>query len=478
MIALLAQAASATAPGHSSGTTAVTAIDLLNSYAHVFAIAFLVTLIATPLAMRAAQAIGVVDKPDFSRKAHTHPIPYLGGMAVFAGVLAAIAVSYLPSGDAPIAFAPVPIAVVIGMIAITFTGLADDIWGWDPRLKIAGQLVAAAGLAIENVGVNVAHGVLTAIFPGSSLAFTIPTPMGDATVDIVYWVGTALIALFVLGGCNAANLIDGLDGLLSGVSAITAIGLLLISIFVLHVIPDDAMQSETGVLAGARLVLCLAILGATLGFLPYNWKPAVIFLGDCGSLLLGYLIVVVILMLGEHGQTHLVFAGLIVFAIPIIDTTLAIIRRKLAGVSMSAADNQHLHHQFRRVLGGVRRAVIAMYVLSILFMVVGVSLAGLVIFTELRVRAVYAVALVLGGMLGVVAVKAARRQQRLTATAAATATTQTAEQSTSTGAHSQAEQAASTTSNAPAKASSTPAAVSASAPVASPRSGAPIGRHA
>ncbi|HVP74124.1 MAG TPA: MraY family glycosyltransferase [Phycisphaerales bacterium] len=473
MSVLIAQA-SAPAHPHSTGTTAVTAIDLLNGYAHVFTIAFVVTLIATPLAMRAAQAIGVVDRPDFNRKAHTHPIPYLGGMAVFAGVLAAIAVSYLPSGDAPIAFAPVPMAVVIGMIAITFTGLADDIWGWDPRLKIAGQLVAAAGLAIENVGVNVAHGVLTAIFPGSSLSFTFATPMGDATVDIVYWVGTALIALFVLGGCNAANLIDGLDGLLSGVSAITAIGLLLISIFMLHVIPDDAMESETGVLAGARLVLCLAILGATLGFLPYNWKPAVIFLGDCGSLLLGYLIVVVILMLGEHGQTHLVFAGLIVFAIPIIDTTLAIIRRKLAGVSMSAADNQHLHHQFRRVLGGVRRAVMAMYALSILFMVVGVSLAGLVIFTELRVRAVYAVALVLGGMLGVVAVKAARRQQRLaasTASASSTATAKTTDRAVSDDdAHAKSadEDAAHSASPAPAM----------SASASSPRNGAPIGRHA
>lgn len=414
MIALLAQSAPVEVASSAPATdTAFGTVDLLNGYAHIFAIAFIVTLIVTPLAMRAAQAIGVVDKPDLTRKSHTHPIPYLGGMAVFAGVVVAIAVSYLPSNDVPIAFAPVPIAVVIGMIAITFTGLADDIWGWDPRLKIAGQLVAAAGLAVENVGVNVARGMLTAIFPGSSLMLSLPTPVGDVSVDVVYWVGTALIAIFVLGACNAANLIDGLDGLLSGVSAITMVGLLLISIFMLHVIPEEAMQSESGVLGGARLVLCLAVLGATLGFLPYNWKPAVIFLGDCGSLLLGYLIVVVILMLGEHGQTHLVFAGLIVFGIPIIDTTLAIIRRKLAGVSMSAADNQHLHHQFKRVLGGVRRAVAAMYALSILFMVLGVSLAGLVIFTELRVRAVYAVALVLGGMLGVVAVKAARRQQRV-----------------------------------------------------------------
>jgi UDP-GlcNAc:undecaprenyl-phosphate GlcNAc-1-phosphate transferase len=112
-----------------------------------------------------------------------------------------------------------------------------------------------------------------------------------------------------------------------------------------------------------------------------------------------------------------VFAGLIVFAIPIVDTTLAIIRRRLAGVSMSAADNQHLHHQFKRVLGGVRRAVAAMYALSLTFMFVGVALAGLVTFTDLRVRVIYAVARVLGGMLGVVAVKAARRQQRLAAQA-------------------------------------------------------------
>ena len=107
-------------------------------------------------------------------------------------------------------------------------------------------------------------------------------------------------------------------------------------------------------MAGARIVLCMALLGAVLGFLPHNFKPASIFLGDCGSLLLGYMCVVIILMLGEHGQTHLVFAGLIVFAVPIIDTTLAIIRRKLAGTPMSAGDDQHLHHQLKRAAG--RRA--------------------------------------------------------------------------------------------------------------------------
>jgi UDP-GlcNAc:undecaprenyl-phosphate GlcNAc-1-phosphate transferase len=98
--------------------------------------------------------------------------------------------------------------------------------------------------------------------------------------------------------------------------------------------------------------------------------------------------------------------------VPIIDTTLAIIRRKLAGTPMSAADNQHLHHQLKRALGGVRRAVFALYCLSFMFAVIGVTLAALVIKTELRLRAIYAVALMLFTFVGVIAVKAARRQQR------------------------------------------------------------------
>jgi UDP-GlcNAc:undecaprenyl-phosphate/decaprenyl-phosphate GlcNAc-1-phosphate transferase len=170
-------------------------------------------------------------------------------------------------------------------------------------------------------------------------------------------------------------------------------------------------------LAGARVVLSVALLGAVLGFLPHNFNPASIFLGDCGSLLLGYMCVVIILMFGEAGQTHLVFAGLIVFSLPIIDTMLAIIRRWLAGVPMSSGDDQHLHHQLKRATGGVKRAVLGMYGLSALFAAVGVTLAALVMYTELRVRVVYVIALVLFGCIGVLAVKAARRQQLRVATA-------------------------------------------------------------
>jgi UDP-GlcNAc:undecaprenyl-phosphate GlcNAc-1-phosphate transferase len=242
----------------------------------------------------------------------------------------------------------------------------------------------------------------------------VPVPgLEDVSIDVIYWTGTAIIAVFVLGGCNAANLLDGLDGLLSGVVAIVALGLLCICVLMaLQPLPASASALES--LAGARIVLCLALLGAVLGFLPHNFNPATIFLGDCGSHLLGFVCVVIILMLGEYGQTHLVFAGLIIFSIPIMDTTLAILRRRLAGTSMSAADDQHVHHQLRRALG-VKQAVFAIYGINLAFAVVGVTLAALVMLTGLRVRVVYVFALVLFSFIVVIAIKAARRQQLETA---------------------------------------------------------------
>ena len=393
---------------------AITIAGLLNNYAILFAIAFVVTLLCTPLVRNAAIKAGIVDRPDVKRKMHREPVPYLGGVAVFVGILVAIGISYTPLGGMQPIYEPIPFSIVLGAIAITFTGLADDIWGWDPRLKIAGQLVAAAALAIEDVGVKVANGILKPIGPYfegilGNPDLIIPLPLADGSgIDIIYWVGTALIAIFVLGGCNAANLIDGLDGLLSGTIAIIAVGLLGISLLmaIMHV-PGEELEGVTD-LDGARIALCFALLGAVLGFLPHNFNPAAIFLGDCGSLLLGYISVVIILMFGDAGQTHLVAAGLIVFALPIMDTVLAIVRRKLSGRSMSAADDQHIHHQLVRALGGVKRAVLSLYGISIIFAVVGVSLAYLNMHTTIRVRVVYAIALVLFGSIGAVAFKSAR----------------------------------------------------------------------
>jgi UDP-GlcNAc:undecaprenyl-phosphate/decaprenyl-phosphate GlcNAc-1-phosphate transferase len=395
----------------------VTAIELLNSYAVIFIVAFLAALLATPIVRRIAVRHNIVDRPDQVRKVHTAPVAYLGGVAVFVGIFAGLVASVI-FVDGPAAYYdPVPLAVVVGMVAIALTGMIDDIWKLDPRLKIAGQLVAAAGLAVHHVGVRVAAGILSPIEPfvdswtGSQhLVFTLPfeIPLLGNQFDLIYWTGTAIVAIFVLGACNASNLIDGLDGLLSGTVAIVALGLLAISVMMAVAMPP-ATGAET--MAGSRIALCLALLGAVLGFLPHNFNPATIFLGDCGSLLLGYMCIVIILMLGENGQTHLVMAGLILFALPIMDTTLAIIRRKLAGKSISSADDQHIHHQVKRLAGGVKSAVLALYGISIAFGLVGVTLAALVMFTELRVRIIYAVALILFSFIGVIAVKAARRER-------------------------------------------------------------------
>lgn len=384
------------------------ALEFLNGYAGVFIIAFLVTLIATPFVRKLAIEMEIIDKPNDPRKQHKFPIAYLGGFAVFLGVMAAIAYSYAIVDGPGGSLGPVPGSIVIGIVAITFTGLADDVWGWDPRLKIAGQLVAAAALAVQDIGTHVAEGALAPFLGDATTLLMTIGPVMIHSSDIFYWVGTAIIAMFVLGGCNAMNLIDGLDGLCSGSAAIMATGLLALSLMMAAGADlTDPFES----LAGVRIVLCLALLGSVLGFLPWNFNPAVIFLGDCGSLLIGYLVVVSILLLGDKGDTHLVFAGLIIFALPIMDTSLAILRRKIAGVSMSTADANHIHHIAKRSLGGVKRAVIALYALSFSFGVLGVLLGALAIEQIVRLRILYAVSIVLFGAIGAVGLKIALRNR-------------------------------------------------------------------
>lgn len=386
-------------------------IELLNTFVPVFLVAFFVTLLFTPMVRRLAVHAGVIDHPDRVRKEHSYPIAYLGGLAVFFGVLAGIAASYLLGDGAAVALQPVPITIVLGMAIITVIGLFDDIWKLDPRLKIAGQLVAAAALAAENLGLHVAQGLLMPLLGPPEdvlLHFVVPfagIPFELQSGHIYYWAGVAILAFLVLGACNAANFIDGLDGLLSGSVAIMAVGFLMISLLMATILgaanPDDS-------LVAARVVLSLALLGAVLGFLPYNFNPAVIFLGDAGSLTLGYLCITIILMFGEGLQTSLVMAGLIIFAVPVMDTTLAIIRRRLAGVSISTPDANHIHHQLKRSLGSVRKAVLAIYAMTGFFTVMGVALAAMRLLTGVRILVIYAITFVFFTFIVAVAIKTAR----------------------------------------------------------------------
>ena len=365
-----------------SSWTVLHPIELLSGYMPVFVAALLITLILTPIVRRVAISADIIDHPDQGRKQHAYPIAYLGGLALFGGVLAGIAASVIFTNGQASLLQGVPVSVVVGMLAIVFTGLADDIWKWDPRLKIAGQLVAAAALAIEDVGPQLAAGVLSAICgEPKDILFSIGA-FHIQNSELYYWLGTAITAIFVIGGCNAANLIDGLDGLLAGTTTIMALGFLAISLTMAYALPVE--NTETS-LAGTRIILSLILLGITLGFLPYNFNPAAIFLGDCGSLLIGYLSVVIIMTFGEFGTTKYSVAGLICFGLPILDTTLAIIRRKVAGLSMSDADSNHIHHRLKRYFSGnVRKAVLTLYAIAFGFSVIGAGLTAMLLLTSVK----------------------------------------------------------------------------------------------
>jgi len=225
---------------------------------------------------------------------------------------------------------------------------------------------------------------------------------------LYYWIGTGFLGFVIIAGCNAANLVDGLDGLLTGSATIMSMGFLAMGLLVASTI---VVENPSTSLVGVRVALALALLGTTLGFLPWNFNPAIIFLGDCGSLLIGYLCVTIVLLFGEDGPPSLVVAGFIVFGLPITDTTLAIIRRKVAGVPMNTPDAQHIHHQVKRLFGSVRKAVFALYGITAAFTVIGVALTAVLLLTETRVLVVYAVGAAFFGILVAVAVKIALIQR-------------------------------------------------------------------
>ncbi|MDA1261346.1 MAG: MraY family glycosyltransferase [Planctomycetota bacterium] len=386
----------------------VDSVEMLNVFAPVFIAGFLITLAATPVVRRLALIVGVVDTPDSLRKHHKSPVAYLGGVAVFIGFMAAMLVSSVALDSEAGDFPPVPISILVGASAIALTGLADDIWKWDARLKIAGQLVAAAALAYSNIGIGAVTGFLQPFVgaPNEELFHLGSTVILNAT--LYYWVGTAFLGFVIIGGCNAANLIDGLDGLLTGTTAIMSSGFLAISLLLASTV---LIEDPTTSFVAVRVALSLALLGTMLGFLPWNFNPAVIFLGDCGSLLIGYLCVTTILLFGEQGPPSLVVAGFIIFGLPITDTTLAIIRRKIAGVPMNTPDVQHIHHQVKRLFGSVKRSVFALYGITLAFTLIGVGIAAVLLLTQTRVLVVYSIGIAFFGFVVSVAVKIALIQR-------------------------------------------------------------------
>ena len=363
-------------------------LDVLAPYFGVFFVAWMVTILVTPVMRFVAIRFNLVDWPDLNRKNHLEPVAYLGGVAIFLGWLAGVVVCWFvsPHTSRHAAFTQMqfPWSIIAGATIIMIIGLVDDIKGIRPRIKVGWQLIAAGLLAYNDMGIKLMQDVLGIM--------TIPDPVLVTffpEITLSYILGSAVMAVFVIGACNAVNLLDGLDGLVAGSLSITYIGFLIIACYVAVELTNSVTEASTeDVLSDqVRIVMCMAVLGALLGFLPHNFNPANIFMGDAGSLLLGYLSATTILLFAHAMKMGplLVTAALIVFALPITDAALAIFRRVM-------------------LRKGVKLAVICMYILSTLFAVLGCALVFL------RWRIGLAVFVVIFGFVMVIGYKAGHRR--------------------------------------------------------------------
>lgn len=394
-------------------TELLTFSEVIAPYVPVFFIAFFVSLILTPIMRRVATHYNIVDKPDLVRKNHIQAVAYLGGVAIFFAWLAGVIGGYFTEPHASMAqfdleYVAFPGSVIFGAGIICLTGLLDDVHGLSPRLKVVGQIFGTAMLVTENVGVQIVHELSVAVQQTTGVALPeaishfMTMPYGGE-----YWLGALLILFLVVGACNALNLIDGLDGLAGGVTVISTTGFLVIAAL-LALQTQDAIVSEGVLSHPIRLVMCLAIIGAVLGFLPYNFNPATIFMGDAGSLLLGYLCIATVLMFATvPGKALLlVTASLITFAVPITDTSLAIFRRKMRGQPLFSPDSQHIHHLLRRAGLSVKQSVLVMYIAAAGFAVIGCTMVAL----EVRWRYALAAFVVLYAFIMVTAYKYGEHQ--------------------------------------------------------------------
>jgi UDP-GlcNAc:undecaprenyl-phosphate GlcNAc-1-phosphate transferase len=357
-------------------------VTVLQPYMPVFYVSFLVTLVLTPLMRRLAHRHGVVDDPDNKRKVHTQPIAYLGGVSIFLGWIAGVTVAvflrphFADAGST--ASVQIPVSILLGAATVAFFGLMDDVYSLSPKMKLLGQFAAAFFLILP--GILPASGAMGADFlmgkdhgPGAMVFKTLfEMRVFSEAVMQSSWMGLlvplfsgAVVLVIIVSTCNSTNLLDGLDGLCSGVTGVMSAGYLILAMYLAFSGSQDPMLDPV------RITLSLALLGAVLGFLPYNFNPASIFMGDTGSMFLGYMCGTMILLFGQHHAFRFFLAAIIMFGLPMMDTLLAIVRRKLNGKPIFSPDSNHFHHFLIRRGYTVRGAVMLSYGVAALFVSFG-----------------------------------------------------------------------------------------------------------
>ncbi len=298
----------------------------MEKYLIAFVSALAISFTATPLIKLLAIRIGAIDFPGDDRRVHDEPIPRLGGLAIYIGFMAA-ALTLVP-------FSTKASGILAGGTLIVILGVVDDMRPLSSRFKLIVQIIAA--LILVSCGVRVEW-------------VTNPFNTIQGMTYLSYF-SYPITVFWVVGVTNTLNLIDGLDGLAAGIASIAAFTLLAVSL----------MSGYTAV-----AIYTAALAGACIGFLPYNFNPAKIFMGDTGSTFLGFILAAISIEGAMKGAATLAIAiPVLALGLPIFDTTFAIIRRAVNGRPIMEADKGHLHHRLLALGLSQRQVVCTLYAAS------------------------------------------------------------------------------------------------------------------
>ncbi len=305
-----------------------------------FAVAFAFALAATPLVIRIAPKIGAIDVPRDNRRMHTKPVPRIGGLAIFFGCLVSV-----------LCFAKMDramISTLAGSVILIITGIVDDSRGLQAKVKLVFQILAACVVVIFG---NIRIGI-----------FTNPNIFSDkAFLVLSSWLSIPLTIIWIVLMINSVNFIDGLDGLAAGVSTIASVSLVFVCLKLGK--PDIA-------------IVAFAVMGACFGFLPFNFNPAKIFMGDTGSMFLGYMLGVLSIQGAFKSYAVISFAvPILILGLPIFDAGFAILRRLFSGKGIMTADRGHLHHRLIDMGFSQKQSVFILYAVSGVLGITAVTLA-------------------------------------------------------------------------------------------------------
>ncbi|CAH8719609.1 undecaprenyl/decaprenyl-phosphate alpha-N-acetylglucosaminyl 1-phosphate transferase [Paenibacillus thiaminolyticus] len=305
-------------------------------------VALLLATGLTPLVKKFAIKVGAVDVPN-ARKVHTRIMPRMGGLGIFAAFVITLCLLALFVPDILFGHRDSSLiwALLSGGAIIVLTGALDDRFELSAKVKLVGQIIAAC----------------VVVFGFDLTVDFVNVPFGDQYWNIESWIAIPLTIFWIVGVTNAINLIDGLDGLAAGVSAISIATILVMAVFM-----GNPMV----------ILLCAVLLGSIIGFLFFNFHPAKIFMGDTGSLFLGFSLAVLSLLGFKQIAIVSFITPLLIIGVPLSDTFFAIVRRAVQKKPIFAPDKGHLHHCLRELGFSHRKTVLIIYAIATFFGVLAI----------------------------------------------------------------------------------------------------------